>query len=126
MVTTVYIADQGDDRKDGLTPENAVYSIKAAIKIAIRVGATELDIQRTSLERLKKMASKKKTGCGWRIVTSQFRGKNVLLHHNGKTATMKGKAFNEFLSATKRLRRKRPHLRLVVSNPTHQPIKAAA
>ena len=68
-MTTVYIADQGDDRKDGLTPENAVYSIKAAIKIAIRVGATELDIQRTSLERLKKMASKKKTGCGWRIVT---------------------------------------------------------
>lgn len=60
MVTTVYIADEGDDRKDGLTPENAVYSIKAAIKIAIRVGATELDIQRTSLERLKKMASKKK------------------------------------------------------------------
>jgi len=59
-MTTVYVADEGDDKKDGLTPENAVYSFKAAIKIAIRVGATELDIQRTSLERLKKEMAKKK------------------------------------------------------------------
>jgi len=32
-------------------------------------------------------------GCGWRIVTSQFRGSNVLVHHNGNTATMKRTAF---------------------------------
>lgn len=60
-MTTVYIADEGDDKKDGLTPENAVYSMKVAIKIAIRVGATELDIQRMSLARLEKeLPSKKK------------------------------------------------------------------
>ena len=28
-------------------------------------------------------------GCGWRIVTCQFRGSNVLLHHNGSVASMK-------------------------------------
>ena len=28
-------------------------------------------------------------GCGWRIVTCQFRGDKVLLHHNGNVATMK-------------------------------------
>jgi hypothetical protein len=32
-------------------------------------------------------------GCGWRIVTCQFRGKNVLLHHNSNTARMKRNAF---------------------------------
>jgi hypothetical protein len=56
-------------------------------------------------------------GCGWRIVTCQFRGNKVFLHHNGNTATMKRKAFKELLAANKRQRRKRPALRLVVSNP---------
>jgi hypothetical protein len=56
-------------------------------------------------------------GCGWRIVTCQFRGNKVFLHHNGSIATMKRKAFKEMLAANKRLRRKRPVLRLVVSNP---------
>jgi hypothetical protein len=28
-MTTVYIADDGDDKNDGLTPENAVHSIKS-------------------------------------------------------------------------------------------------
>jgi hypothetical protein len=37
-------------------------------------------------------------GCGQRIVTIQFRGKTVLLHHNGNTATMKRPAFKEFLA----------------------------
>jgi hypothetical protein len=32
-------------------------------------------------------------GCGWRIVTCQFRGDKVLLHHNGNIATMKRAAF---------------------------------
>ena len=56
-------------------------------------------------------------GCGWRIVTCQFRGENVHLHHNGYTATMERKAFKELLAANRRLRRKRPALRLVASNP---------
>jgi hypothetical protein len=55
-------------------------------------------------------------GCGWRIVTCQLRGKTVLLHHNGNVATMKRPAFKGLLATTKRLRRKRPALRLVVSN----------
>ena len=37
---------------------------------------------------------------GWRIVTSQFRGNKVLLHHNGSVATMKRKAFMELLVQT--------------------------
>ena len=64
-------------------------------------------------------------GCGWRIVTCQFRGNNVLLHHNGSIATMKRKAFKELLAANKRLRRKRPALRLVVSNPPRTTITEA-
>ena len=56
-------------------------------------------------------------GCGWRVVTCQFRGKNVLLHHNGNVATMKRPAFKALIAANKRLRRKRPMLRLVISNP---------
>ena len=56
-------------------------------------------------------------GCGWRIVTWQFRGYNVLLHHNGSIASMKRQAFSDLISANRRLRRKRPKLRLVVSNP---------
>ena len=56
-------------------------------------------------------------GCGWRIVTCQFRGNNVLLHHNGSVASMKRQAFKDLVAANRRLRRKRPKLRLVVSNP---------
>ena len=55
-------------------------------------------------------------GCGWRIVTCQFRGNNVLLHHNGSVASMKRQAFRALVSANRHLRRKRPKLRLVVSN----------
>ena len=64
-------------------------------------------------------ASKKELqvlGCGWRIVTCQFRGNNVLLHHNGSVASMKRQAFRDLVSANRRLRRKPPKLRLVVSN----------
>ena len=56
-------------------------------------------------------------GCGWRIVTCQFRGTKVLLHHNGSVASMKRQAFKELVAANRRLRRKRPKLRLVISNP---------
>ena len=58
-------------------------------------------------------------GCGWRIVTCQFRGNNVLLHHNGSVASMKRQAFRDLVSANRRLRRKHPKLRLVVSNREH-------
>jgi len=30
-------------------------------------------------------------GCGFRVVTVQFRGKTVVLHHNGNTATIAGR-----------------------------------
>jgi hypothetical protein len=63
-------------------------------------------------------------GCGWRIVTCQFRGNDVLLHHNGKIATMKWKAFKELVGAMRAIRPKRLRLRLVVSNPS--PIIARA
>ena len=43
-------------------------------------------------------------GCGWRIVTCQFRGDKVLLHHNGSVATMKRKAFKELLAAVRAVR----------------------
>jgi hypothetical protein len=56
-------------------------------------------------------------GCGWRVVTCQFRGKTILLHHNGNIATLKRPAFKALIATNKRLRRKRPALRLVVSNP---------
>jgi hypothetical protein len=58
-------------------------------------------------------------GGGWRIVTCQFRGNKVFLHHNGNVATMKRKAFKELLAAirTVRPKRRRPSLQLVVSNP---------
>jgi hypothetical protein len=57
-------------------------------------------------------------GCGWRIVTCQFRGDKVHLRDNGSIATMKRKAFKELLAAVRAVRpkRRRPSLRLVVSN----------
>ena len=67
-------------------------------------------------------------GCGWRIVTCQFRGNNVLLHHNGSVASMKRQAFTDLVSGNRHLRRKRPKLRLVVSNsePSMAEAKQAA
>ena len=55
-------------------------------------------------------------GCGWRIVTCQFRGHMILLHHHKNVAMMKRQAFKDLVSANSRLRRKRPKLRLVVFN----------
>ena len=67
-------------------------------------------------------------GCGWRIVTCQFRGDKVLLHHNGNVATMKRKAFKELLSAVRaaRPKRRRSSLRLAVSNPVPGVLNAKA
>ena len=65
-------------------------------------------------------------GCGWRIATCQFCLKTVILHHNGNTATMKRQAFKGMVAVNKNLRRKRPNLRLVVSNPPRMTITEAA
>jgi hypothetical protein len=61
-------------------------------------------------------------------VTCQFRGNKVSLHHNGNVATMKRKAFSELLAAVRvaRPKRRRPSLRLVVSNPTPSVANAVA
>ena len=64
-------------------------------------------------------------GCGWRVVTCQFRGNMILLHHNGKVATLKRKAFKELLAAIRAVGR-RPSLRLVVSNLAPSVLKAEA
>jgi hypothetical protein len=58
-------------------------------------------------------------GCGWRVVTCQFRGNKILLHHNGTVATMKRVPFKALITANRAARRKlrRPSLRLVVYNP---------
>ena len=56
-------------------------------------------------------------GCGWRIVTLSAPRQHLLLHHNGSVASMKRQAFRDLISANRRLRRKPPELRLVVSNP---------
>jgi hypothetical protein len=65
-------------------------------------------------------------GCGWRIITCQFRGDKVLLHHNGSIATMERKAFNELLAAIRTVRPKRRRLRLVASNPVRSIVDAEA
>jgi hypothetical protein len=67
-------------------------------------------------------------GCGWRIVTCQFRGRKVLLHHNDNVVAMKRQAFKELVAAiqTVRLKRRRPFLRLVVANPKPNVINVAA
>jgi hypothetical protein len=54
-------------------------------------------------------------GCGWRNIIIELDGPRVRLHHNGRIATMKRDAFKAFLARNKR--RKRPQLKIVVSNP---------
>ena len=67
-------------------------------------------------------------GCGWRIVLCQLRGNKVLLHRNGNIATMNRKAFKALVAAVRvaRPKRRRPSLRLVVSNPTPSIANAVA
>jgi hypothetical protein len=75
--------------------------VPAAAKVdqeAKRVSASLADIWETELDRLRGFRVRlciegekelQVLGCGWRIVTCQFRGDKVLLHHNGNTGTMK-------------------------------------
>jgi hypothetical protein len=58
-------------------------------------------------------------GCGERTVVVEFDGNKVHVHHNGRMATMKRDKFKELIAANKRYRIKarRPHLKLVISNP---------
>jgi hypothetical protein len=65
-------------------------------------------------------------GWGWRIVTCQFRGNKVILRYNGNTATMKRRAFKALIAANKRLRRRHPVLRLVLSNRPSVVVNAEA
>jgi hypothetical protein len=65
-------------------------------------------------------------GCGWRTVTCQFRGKNVLIHHWGNTAKMKRAAFKQLVATMRAIKPKRPRLRLVVSNPSQIIARAKA
>jgi hypothetical protein len=65
-------------------------------------------------------------GCGWRIVTCQFRDNKILLHRNGNTATMKRKAFKALLAAMRAIRPKRLTLRLVISIPRSLPAMTEA
>jgi len=43
-------------------------------------------------------------GCGFRVITVQFRGKTVMLHHNGNTATIDRKDFKELVASNRRYR----------------------
>jgi hypothetical protein len=60
-------------------------------------------------------------GCGFRRVTVQLRGKHVILHHYGNTATMKRADFKSLVAANRayRQRNRLPQrgLLLVVDNP---------
>jgi hypothetical protein len=50
MATIVYIAESGDDKNDGKTPETAVYSRKRAYKLA--GGNGEMRMPQATLDRL--------------------------------------------------------------------------
>ena len=75
---------------------------------------------------MKAKRSFKLSAAAARIATCQFRLKTVILHHNRNTATMKPQAFKGLVAVNKNLRRKRPNLRLVVSNPRRMTITEAA
>ena len=49
-------------------------------------------------------------GCGWRVVTCQFRGSKVTLHHAGCSATIKRARFKQILAATGRAKVRNSHL----------------
>ena len=62
------------------------------------------------------------------MVSVQFRGKTVVLHHKGNTATIDRKDFKEFIAANKRHRKrmKRPQLKLVVNNKIQDTVQEEA
>lgn len=59
-------------------------------------------------------------GCGYRAVLCQFRGKRVVLHHAGYTATIKREVFKDLVRANKR-RRKRN--RNIIEFPARETIE---
>ena len=70
-------------------------------------------------------------GSGQRLVLCQFRGKKVILHGGGYTATIKRDAFKELVASNRRYRkrdpqRRKPLLKLVVNNPPADTSKAEA
>jgi hypothetical protein len=127
----VWLASDEQGRKKIGDDHHWRMNVPAAAKVdedarRLRASASMMEIWDTELDRLRGFRVRlcvegekelQVLGCGWRIVTVQLRGKNVFLHHNSNKATMKRPAFKALLNANKRLRRKRPTLRLVVSNP---------
>ena len=70
-------------------------------------------------------------GSGQRLVLCQFRGKKVILHGGGYTATIKRDAFKELVASNRRYRkrdpqRRKPLLKLVVNNPPADTSQAEA
>jgi hypothetical protein len=51
---TVYIDDKGNDKNDGLSEDQAVYTVRRAIRSAVLHHAISLDIRRASRLRLAK------------------------------------------------------------------------
>ena len=45
-------------------------------------------------------------GCGFRVMTIQFRGEKVLLHHNGNTAVIDRAGFKELVASNKAYRQR--------------------
>ena len=68
-------------------------------------------------------------GSGLRLVTVQFRGKKVKLHHWAYTATIKREAFNELVASNRRYRKRnqaKPSLRLIVGDLLKKPLDLEA
>ena len=68
-----------------------------------------------------------------RLVLVQFRGKKVILHAGGYTATIRRDAFKALVASNKKYRkrnrvdtRRTPKLKLVVNNPPRDTIKEEA
>jgi hypothetical protein len=103
----------GDDRHWRLNVPAAAREDRDAS--AVRPPASLRDIWETELGRLRGFRVRlciedekalQVLGCGWRIVTCQFRGDKVLVHHNGNVATMKRSALRHIVSATKAAKRR--------------------
>ena len=99
----------GDDRHWRL---NVPAAAKADHEVRAK-RASMLDVWETELDRLRGFRVRvcidaekalQVLGCGWRIVTCQFRRDKVLLHHNGNTATMKRPDFKRFIAANRECR----------------------
>ncbi len=68
-------------------------------------------------------------GSGLRLVTVQFRGKKVMLHHWAYTATIKREVLNELVASNRRYRKRnqaKPSLRLIVGDLLKKPLDLEA